>query len=471
MAGRVVVIGAGVAGLVAARRLRSHGMEVTVVEADERVGGQVRTEEFCERPVDVGAESIHLGAPALAEVVAEAGLTDAAVGSNPGSSWLHTRRGLKPLPAGVGPTGPTQLKPLADSGILSPAAMARASMEPMMARRKVTGDVSVGEFITARFGRAVTEAFLDPMLGNLHAGDVNSLSLRAVAPHLIPYATERRSLTRHRGQAPKVVSSASTVHGTGGEPAEHSAPKPPVFASFPGGMQTLTDALAEGLNLRLGEPVVQIDRQGSSWQVNTASASYFADEILLCVPAAVAAALLEPHLPGISARLLAGRTAAVATTVLAYPREIASNPALADGNGLLLGSGTGRLLKAATFLSRKWTHLHHRDLFFIRASAGRAGVDSTELLTDEKLARTVHTELAELLGLQSRPVASLVTRWQGCYPQLEVGHLDRMASIRADLAGWPIQLVGAPYDGLGLRSVVGSAGTAVNAIRERNPTS
>lgn len=465
MAGRVVVIGAGVAGLVAARQLRTRGLEVTVVEADDRVGGQVRTERFCDRPLDVGAESIHLGAPQLAAVVADAGLTDRAVGSNPGASYLHTRNGLKPLPAGVGPTGPTRLKPLAESGILSPTAMARARMEPMMARRGFHGDVSVGEFITARFGRAVTEAFLDPMLGNLHAGDVNRLSLPAVAPHLVPYAEQRRSLTRHSGDAPKVVSSASTVHGTG---ESGDAPKPPVFASFPDGMQTLTDALADGLNLRLGEPVIRLDRQGSTWQVHTASASYFADEILLCVPAAAAAELLEAHVPGISAQLLTGRTAAVATTVLAYPRQVAANPALAGGNGLLLGSGTGRLLKAATFLSRKWTHLHHPELFFVRASAGRAGVESTELLSDEKLARTVHTELAELIGLEHRPVASLVTRWQGCYPQLEVGHLDRMAAIRQSLSGLPIQLVGAPYDGLGLRSVVTSAQQAANAISERN---
>ena len=58
-AARVVVIGAGMAGLSAARALRAHGYQVVVLETRARVGGRVRTDRSLGVPVDLGASWIH----------------------------------------------------------------------------------------------------------------------------------------------------------------------------------------------------------------------------------------------------------------------------------------------------------------------------------------------------------------------------------------------------------------------------
>lgn len=55
----VVVVGAGIAGLGAAQRLREHGVAVTVVEARARIGGRVVTDHRLGVPTDLGASWIH----------------------------------------------------------------------------------------------------------------------------------------------------------------------------------------------------------------------------------------------------------------------------------------------------------------------------------------------------------------------------------------------------------------------------
>ena len=57
---RIVVIGAGLAGLAAARELQRNGHEVVVVEARERIGGRIWTSTHWPRmPMDLGASWIH----------------------------------------------------------------------------------------------------------------------------------------------------------------------------------------------------------------------------------------------------------------------------------------------------------------------------------------------------------------------------------------------------------------------------
>ena len=73
---RVLVLGAGVAGLTAARALGERGVPVLVLEAQERVGGRVLSRVTAEGDViELGAEFIHGRPPELWALVDEAGWT------------------------------------------------------------------------------------------------------------------------------------------------------------------------------------------------------------------------------------------------------------------------------------------------------------------------------------------------------------------------------------------------------------
>jgi monoamine oxidase len=57
--GKVVVIGAGIAGIAAARALKDAGLDVVVLEARTRIGGRIWTEFSLDVPLDLGASWIH----------------------------------------------------------------------------------------------------------------------------------------------------------------------------------------------------------------------------------------------------------------------------------------------------------------------------------------------------------------------------------------------------------------------------
>jgi monoamine oxidase len=70
----VVVIGAGMAGLTAARALAEAGLKVLVVEARDRIGGRILTQHVDDEAIELGAEFIHGRPPELFALIDEAGL-------------------------------------------------------------------------------------------------------------------------------------------------------------------------------------------------------------------------------------------------------------------------------------------------------------------------------------------------------------------------------------------------------------
>ncbi len=89
---RILVIGAGMAGLTAARRLAEEGKRVLVLEARDRVGGRICTLRDHGEVLELGAEFIHGTPPELWELIHEARLETYALD---GDDLCHRNSKLK----------------------------------------------------------------------------------------------------------------------------------------------------------------------------------------------------------------------------------------------------------------------------------------------------------------------------------------------------------------------------------------
>jgi monoamine oxidase len=111
----VVVLGGGIAGLTAARDLTAAGLTVVLLEARERLGGRIFTQQADKFPVELGAEFIHGSPPQLMNLSESAGITLAEITgqfrSRRNGQWLESGElmsKMEQLFAQLPPEGPDQ---------------------------------------------------------------------------------------------------------------------------------------------------------------------------------------------------------------------------------------------------------------------------------------------------------------------------------------------------------------------------
>ncbi|HET9422283.1 MAG TPA: protoporphyrinogen oxidase [Nocardioides sp.] len=430
---RIAVVGAGVAGLTAARDLADSGHEVVVLEGAGEVGGKLRRRSVGGVVVDVGAEAMLNRRPEGVELARALGLE--VVHPTDAGSRVWTRGALRPLPRSL-MGAPLDLDQLAESGVLTPEGMDRAREERVL---PVEGDVTVGDLVADRFGDEVTDRLVEPLLGGVYAGRAREISARAATPQLVTLA-ERGS----------ILAQAASLPGS----------DVPVFAGLAGGMAGLVDALADGLDVRTGAPVQELMRlPGDGFEARCARTSATVDGVVLATPAAPTAKLIAELAPEAARELATIEYASVAVVTLAF--RAADVPALAetDASGFLVPPLDGRRIKASTFSFAKWGWVREAGdgLLLLRTSVGRHREASTLQVTDDELVAVSLRELADATGVAATPVDTHVQRWGGGLPQYALGHLDRVARIRVDVRRVTgLALAGATYDGVGIPAVIAS---------------
>jgi protoporphyrinogen/coproporphyrinogen III oxidase len=462
---RVAVVGGGIAGLAAAYFLRD-AASVTVLEGSARLGGKLAASEVAGIAADEGAEALLARRPEGTDLIRAVGLADQLVAPGTTSARIWTRGAFRELPERQLMGVPSDFGALARADVLSAAGLARARLDAELPATPTDGDLPVAAAVSARFGREVVDRLVDPLLAGVYAGRSEELSFEATLPGLAAAARRHRSLAEAAGAL---------------LPPPAASPPGPVFVTLAGGLAALPPAVAaaSGAQVRAGSMVRELARIPNGWRLVIGPASQpetvEADAVILAVPARPASRLLAGVAGGAAAALGEIRYASMAIVTLAYPRSAFPEPGLAalGWSGYLVPAVDGRAVKAVTFSTVKWPHLAETTapgagaLEIVRCSVGRIGEEALLQRADDELAGLAAAELAAATGVRGVPAAARVSRWGGALPQYTVGHLDRVAAVRATVAAQPgLAVCGAAYDGVGIPACVATARAAVGQVLE-----
>lgn len=447
----VVVIGAGIAGLAAAYevRRRAPGARVTVLDGASRVGGKLHASEVGGLVVDEGAEMFLVRVPEAVGLVGALGLGGQVVHPRVSTAGVVVGGQPRPLPAGTVLGVPAQAGPI--RAVLGEQAARAVEAEPGLPSQPLTDDLAVGEYVERRLGRVFVDRLVDPLLGGVYAGHADRLSLRATVPALFAALRRTGSLV-HAAQS---VQSGQSAGSAG-----------PVFGTLPGGLGGLPEAVlaGSGSQLRLGLPVREVQRTAAGFRLVAGPApdpTYLdADAVIVAAPANKAGPMLGGLVLAAATELAGIEYASMAVLTLVYPEVT-----FGSGSGLLVPAVEGRAVKALTYASQKWAHLAAPGRSVLRASVGRAGESELLHRDDAELVDLVRAEVAALTGVEAAPLATRVTRWGGGLPQYAVGHVERVARIRAAVAAVPgLAVCGAAYEGVGVPACIRTGVTAATQV-------
>ena len=454
----VAIIGGGITGLSAAYTLEKLGTPWVLVDAAPALGGVIRTEARDGFLLEGGPDSILAQKPEGIALCRELGLGDRLVPTNPDDRSVYILRGgkLHPLPEGMMLAIPTKIAPFLRSQLFSWPGKLRMGLDLVIPGGNGRADESIASFLRRRFGQESVERLGEPLLAGIHAGDPERLSILATFPRFRDLEKKHGSLVRGMWAAPRPKP----------KPGQSA---PSAFYSLRWGLRELVDALVVKLpreRLLTKRPVRQVVRENGAFTLALDRGDrVVAERVIIAAPGPRIAPALAELAPEVAAALGAIPFASSATVLLGFRREDVLHPLA--GYGLVVPQTEGLRTTALSFVSTKFPFRAPEGHVLLRAFLGGVRDPGVLSLTDEQMVELVQREMGELLGLRGRPVMTRVFRWPEGTPQLEVGHLEKMAEVEKKMAAiGGLYLAGAGIRSTGIPDSVAEGTRAAQAAAE-----
>lgn len=462
---RVVVVGGGIAGLVAAWECAKVGMPVTVIEAGDRFGGTIAAADLAGLRIDLGVTCWSAGSAARA-LVDELGLAERVVTPRTDRTWIAGvgRGGAAPVPAETVVGIPANPWDESVRRFIGWSGAWRAYLDRLRPPLTIGKERNLDRLVRTRMGDAVADRMVAPLSVGRFGIAPSKVDVSAAAPGLSPALTRTGSL--------------------GGAVAELLVDRGDRAAveSLEGGMTVLVDVLVArladlGAVLRPSTRAASLARTGDGWTVTvdqTAEAAAVEAEVLDAEVVIVAAApheaarLLTPHVGESVAEMTDAALHREIVTLVVHAPELDAAP-----RGAQVYPLPGRRASGLVHETARWEWLARE------AGAGRhvlhvtfdrpAGDTDPVFSNGDDPARIATEEASSLLGITLDPTAVRASHhavFPLALPASALGHDDHAEAVRTAVRGVPgLAAAGAWLAGSGLGRVVAAARDEAERVR------
>lgn len=437
---RIAIVGGGISGLTLAFTLQEEArrrrlpIDLVVLESSSEAGGHARTRVEDGYLVEAGPNGFLDREPETLELVRELDLTPRLVEARPEAKRRFIVRGgrLRRVPE----SPPTLLT----SDALSLPGKLRLLLEPFAAGPPAGVDETIFEFARRRIGREAAEMLVDAAVSGISAGDSRALSVAAQFPLMV-------EMERDHGGLIKAML-ARRKRGI----------RPPRLLSFDRGLGTLVSALESriGHQLRLGTAVRSVEPAPAGWRLRTNDGRLIeVDHVALAVNARTAAKMVGGLDPDMTDALGGIPSSGVTLAALAY--RVEDVPQQLDGYGYLVTRPEGLATLGVVWESSLFPGRAPAGMALLRVFLGGARRPEVLGLDEKSAVQLAREELRPIMGIRAEPARTWAFRWPSAIAQYTVGHLDRVARIRACVARHPgLHLCGASYDGVSFNHAIAS---------------
>lgn len=278
----IIIVGAGITGLTTAYWLKKSGFNVKVLESNDEVGGNIKTQKHFNFIFDTGPNSGLETTPLIKQLVDELNLQEEFVYANKQASkrYILKNNFLHPLPMNP--------KDFITTKLFSSKAKMRILMEPFIGKSKDGYYQSVAEFVRRRLGQEFLDYAINPFVSGVFAGDPENLSVKSAFPKLY-------RLEEVYGGLFKGMIKGAKERKKRAEKSKQSA----AMFSFKNGMSVFTKKLCDvlGNDILLNHRVEEIKKDNQNYvvvtNVNGEKKEIKTQSVFITTPAYVAAEILK----------------------------------------------------------------------------------------------------------------------------------------------------------------------------------
>ncbi len=427
-------------------------VNIKLLEMESVCGGTIKTVERNGYQFETGPNGFLDNKPSTLILAKELGLENELIAASPATKIRSICVGdvLYPLPSS--PVSFLKFKPMSFPSKL------RVAQEIFIAKGQNPNE-TVYQFGTRRLGENFAKYFLDPMVSGIFGGNAGDLNLQYAFPRI--HQIEQKYGSLFKGMISLMLEKRRQRRKnslTAGQPTGQ-------LWSFKNGMGQLTQKLVEinADGIQSGVCVQQIVQQGQGYQIQTMDKKYFADEIILSVPAFAAADILRGTNKDLVDELSKIPYASIVVVGLVYDAQ--QFDCLPQGFGYLRPTHEGREVLGVLFSSNIFPSRCPKGKMLFQIMLGGACNPDTVRKSDEELLTLAKEEVAKILKAKKEVQDQFLLRWGKAIPQYNREYPQTYLEIKKAMADMPHLYLLANYlDGISLNDCTANAKALVENL-------